>query len=373
MKVESCCSNELSEFYDKENVKENFAKLKKGKFMKISFVIPVFNEEQSLSRLYSEIIENSKSYEYEMIFIDDGSTDNSFKIMKKLAEKNRNIKVIKFRKNFGKSAGLQVGFEQANGDIIFTMDSDLQDNPKEIPNFIKKIEEGYDLVTGWKKKRRDPISKTVPSKFFNSITSGTFKLKLHDYNCGFKAYRKEVIEELDIYGEMHRYIPVLAYSKGFKVTEIPVEHRKREFGKSKYGVERYIRGFLDLLTVKLVTAYIHSPLYLFGRIGTTFSILGILIGLYLTVMKFGYGQPLSNRPLLYLSILFIMVGIQFFSIGLLGELIINQNRILNKRKKISIEETINLKNRKQEMGKRGKEIRLRYDLKSRMTDENQEY
>jgi len=310
--------------------------------MKLSFVIPVFNEEQSLEQLYYEIIENIRNYDYEVIFVDDGSTDSSFGKMKKLAEIDLKVRVLKFRKNFGKSAGLQVGFEHATGDIVFTMDSDLQDNPKEIPNFINKIEEGYDLVTGWKKKRRDPISKTVPSKFFNSVTSGTFKLKLHDYNCGFKAYRKEVIQELDIYGEMHRYIPALAYSKGFRVAEIPVEHRKREFGKSKYGIERYVRGFLDLLTVKLVTAYIHSPLYLFGRIGTTFSIFGFLIGLYLTIMKFGYGQPLSNRPLLYLSILLIMVGIQFFSIGLLGELIINQNRILNKREKISIEETINL-------------------------------
>ena len=319
--------------------------------MKLSFVIPVFNEEQSLEQLYSEIIDNIKNYDYEIIFIDDGSTDSSFEKMRELAENDLNVKVLKFRKNFGKSAGLQVGFEHATGDIIFTMDSDLQDNPKEIPNFIKKIEEGYDLVTGWKKKRRDPISKTIPSKLFNSVTSGTFKLKLHDYNCGFKAYRKEVIRELDIYGEMHRYIPALAYAKGFKVAEIPVEHRKREFGKSKYGIERYIRGFLDLLTVKLVTAYIHSPLYLFGRIGTTFSIIGFLLGLYLTIMKFGYGHPLSNRPLLYLSILLIMVGIQFFSIGLLGELIINQNRVLNKREKISIEKMINLEtgNGKQEI------------------------
>lgn len=310
--------------------------------MKLSFIIPVFNEEQSLQPLYSEILENIENDKYEIIFIDDGSTDGSFAIMQELAAKDKNVKVIKFRKNFGKAASLDVGFEAAQGDIIFTMDADLQDDPKEIINFIKKIEQGYDLVSGWKKKRKDPIHKTFPSKLFNAITAKFFRLKLHDYNCGFKAYRKEVIKELDIYGEMHRYIPALADSKGFKITEIPVHHRRRKFGKSKYGIERYIRGFLDLLTVKLVTSYTHSPLYLFGRIGTTFSIIGFLIGLYLTIMKLWFHQPLYNRPLLYLSILLIMLGLQFFSIGLIGELLVNQNRKQNKSKMISIEKKINL-------------------------------
>jgi len=310
--------------------------------MKLSFIIPVFNEEQSLQPLYSEILENIENCKYEIIFIDDGSSDGSFAVMKELAAKDKNVKIIKFRKNFGKAASLDAGFEAAQGDIIFTMDADLQDDPKEIINFIKKIEQGYDLVSGWKKKRRDPIHKTFPSKIFNTITAKFFKLKLHDYNCGFKAYRKEVIKELDIYGEMHRYIPALADSKGFQITEIPVNHRCRKFGKSKYGIERYIRGFLDLLTVKLITSYTHSPLYLFGRIGTTFSIIGFLIGLYLTIMKFWFHQPLYNRPLLYLSILLIMLGLQFFSIGLIGELLVNQNRKQNKSKTISIEKKINL-------------------------------
>ena len=309
--------------------------------MKLSFIIPVFNEEESLERLYSEILENIENKDYEIIFIDDGSSDNSFNIMERLAKRDKRVKIIKFRKNFGKSASLQTGFENAKGDIIFTMDADLQDNPTEIPEFIEKIEEGYDLVTGWKKNRKDPISKTIPSKFFNFITSRSFKLKLHDYNCGFKAYKKEVINEIDIYGEMHRYIPAIVHTKGFKVTEIPVEHRPREFGKSKYGVERYLRGFLDLLTVKLLTSFTHSPLYLFGRIGSTFSIIGFLIGLYLTIMKYAFHQPLYNRPLLFLSILLIMVGLQFFSIGLLGELIVNQSRDKNKKRIISIEKTLN--------------------------------
>ncbi|RLD56244.1 MAG: glycosyltransferase, partial [Bacteroidetes bacterium] len=208
--------------------------------MKLSFVIPTYNEEQSIEVLYREILENMSllkynELSYEIIFIDDGSTDNSFSKMQSIAEQDSNVKIVKFRKNFGKAAGLQIGFRIAEGDIIFTMDADLQDNPKEIPHFLKKIAEGYDLVTGWKKKRRDPISKTIPSKLFNSVTSSSFHLKLHDYNCGFKAYKKELIKEIDIYGEMHRYIPALAIAKGFKIAEIPVEHRKRKYGKSKYG------------------------------------------------------------------------------------------------------------------------------------------
>ena len=309
--------------------------------MKLSFVIPVYNEDQSLKQLYAEIIENTSNMKYEIIFVDDGSTDSSFEIMQELAKEDKKVKIIRFRKNFGKAAGLQSGFDAITGDIIFTMDADLQDDASEIPNFLKKLEEGYDLVTGWKKKRKDPISKTGPSKLFNSIVSSSFGLKLHDFNCGSKAYRKEVIKELDIYGEMHRYVPALAHAKGFKVAEIPVHHRSRKFGKSKYGAERYLRGFLDLLTVKLVTGYIHSPLYLFGRIGSTFSLAGILIGLYLTIMKLGFGQPLYNRPLLYLSTLLIILGLQFFSIGLLGELIVNQNRKGNRLNKITIKERIN--------------------------------
>ncbi|RLC57777.1 MAG: glycosyltransferase [Candidatus Cloacimonadota bacterium] len=310
--------------------------------MKLSFIIPVYNEQDSLKQLYSEIIENIKKYDYEIIFIDDGSIDNSYDILQKLANDDNNVKLIKFRKNFGKSAGLNIGFKAAKGNIVFTMDADLQDDPKEIEKFIKKLGEGYDMVTGWKVKRRDPISKTWPSKLYNKVTSNTFKLKLHDYNCGYKAYKKEVVDELDIYGEMHRYIPALADSLGFKIAEIPVHHRKRKFGKTKYGSERYLRGFLDLLTVKLVTGYIHSPLYLFGRVGFGFGIVGFIIALYLSIMKLGFGVPLYNRPLLYLGTLLMIIGLQFFSIGLLGELIINRNREENRKKNISIAEKINL-------------------------------
>ncbi|MBN1949126.1 MAG: glycosyltransferase [Candidatus Cloacimonetes bacterium] len=310
--------------------------------MKLSFVIPVFNEEQSLNRLHREIAENVRENEYEIIFVDDGSEDGSFYRLTELAGKDKRIKVLKFRRNFGKAAALQAGFDYANGEIIFTLDADLQDNPREIPNFLDKLEAGYDLVTGWKRKRKDPVSKTLPSRFFNFVTSSSFGLKLHDYNCGFKAYRREVVKELDLYGEMHRYIPALAHARGFRVGEIPVEHRQREFGHSKYGAERYIRGFLDLLTVKLVTGFGHNPLHLFGKIGTTLSLIGFLTGLYLTVMKFLFDQPLANRPLLFLAVLLIMVGLQFFSIGLLGELIVSRTRDRMSKRAISISHKINI-------------------------------
>ena len=311
--------------------------------MKLSFIIPAYNEEESLEQLYNEILQNRGDHQYEVIFIEDGSTDNTYSVMQQLAQKDSNVKVIRFRKNFGKAAALQTGFNYATGDVIFTMDADLQDNPAEINSFLAKLDEGYDLVTGWKKKRHDPLNKKIPSKLFNFITSLSFGLKLHDYNCGFKAYRREVVAELDIYGEMHRYIPALAHSKGFKVAEIVVDHRSRQFGKSKYGIERYLRGFLDLTTVKLLTHYARSPLYLFGNMGALISLVGVLIALYLSVLKIFFYQSLSNRPLLFLAVLLIMVGLQLFSVGLLSELMVNQNRRLNSKKYISIKEFVNIK------------------------------
>jgi len=315
--------------------------LDRNNSMKVSFVIPVLNEEDSLKTLYEEILENVIGWEYEFIFVDDGSTDKSLCIMKEIAEKDLNVKVISFRKNFGKSAALHVGFKEAKGDIVFTLDADLQDNPKEIPKFVEQINAGYDLVTGWKEKRLDPITKTLPSKLFNFVTSKTFKLALHDYNCGFKAYKKEVVNEIDVYGEMHRYIPALAKAKGFKIKEISVEHRSRKFGKSKYGFERYLRGYLDLLTVKLVTDYSRSPLYLFGGIGTILSLIGLAISLYLFIMRVLHLTYLSNRPILFFAVLLVVVGVQFISIGLIGELLVNQNRLHNKYTNISIKKRIN--------------------------------
>ncbi|MDD2331788.1 MAG: glycosyltransferase family 2 protein [Candidatus Cloacimonetes bacterium] len=317
--------------------------------MKLSFVIPVLNEQDSLEQLCSEILDNTlydkqqkiSETDLELLFIDDGSRDASFDVMLKLSQKYSFIKVIKFRRNFGKAAALQMGFSYASGDYIFTMDSDLQDNPAEIRNFIDELERGFDLVSGWKKKRRDPFHKTLPSKLFNYVTARVFRLKLRDYNCGFKLYRRELVKELDLYGEMHRYIPALANSLGYKISEIPVEHRAREHGRSKYGMERFLRGFFDLLTVKMVTQYVKSPLYLFGRIGLLSSAIGFALTIYLSILKIFWGQPLYNRPLLFLGILLILGGLQFISLGLISELIINRSNRSN-RKDISIEKIINL-------------------------------
>ncbi|HNX02729.1 MAG TPA: glycosyltransferase family 2 protein [Candidatus Cloacimonas sp.] len=309
--------------------------------MKLSFIIPILNEQDSLSELYDEILQNCVSYDYEIIFIDDGSSDNSFGVMQQMAAKDEKVKVIKFRRNFGKAAALQLGFTIASGEIVFTLDGDLQDNPIEIPHFIEKLNEGYDLVSGWKRKRHDPLYKTLPSKLFNFVTAKTFRLKLKDYNCGFKAYRHPLEKELTLYGEMHRYIPVLAHSLGYKVGEIAVTHRPRKYGKSKYGKERYLRGFFDLLTVKMITQYSKSPLYLFGRIGVASTLIGIIIGIYLAVLKLFYGQPLSNRPLLLLGILLIIGGLQFISLGLISELIVNRFR-QGKKTLISIAQCLNI-------------------------------
>jgi glycosyltransferase involved in cell wall biosynthesis len=306
----------------------------------LSFVIPVLNEADSLKQLYHEIKTNLGTHEAEIIFIDDGSTDASFQIMAELAANDKSVKVIKFRRNFGKAAALQKGFELATGEVVFTMDADLQDDPIEIPAFLAKLDEGFDLVSGWKKKRLDPLHKRLPSKLFNSVTAHTFKLKLKDYNCGFKAYRKTLVKELSLYGEMHRYIPALAHSLGYKVGEIPVQHRARKYGKSKYGIERYLRGFFDLMTVKMVTQYVKSPLYLFGRVGLLATLAGTLLTIYLAALKIFYGMPLSNRPLLFLGILMILGGLQFISLGLISELIIN--RVTStQRLPLSIEQTIN--------------------------------
>lgn len=309
--------------------------------MKLSFVIPVLDEQDSLRQLTSEIISHCHPHSYEIIFIDDGSRDDSYKVMQELASRDDAIKVVKFRRNFGKAAALQYGFKLAQGDVVFTMDADLQDNPVEIPKFLLKLDEGWDMVSGWKKKRRDPWHKTLPSKLFNWATANTFKLKLKDYNCGFKAYRSQVVKEIDLYGEMHRYIPALAHSLGFRISEIAVEHRKREHGRSKYGWERYLRGLFDLLTVKMVTHYIKSPLYLFGRVGLVSTLLGTALMLYLAVLKIFYGLPVTNRIHLYLAITLILGGLQFISLGLISELIINRISPLRSLP-VSVEKVINV-------------------------------
>ncbi len=311
--------------------------------MEISYVIPLLNEADSIRTLYKEIINNNPAADYEIIFIDDGSRDDSYVILKEVAAQDKRVRLVRFRRNFGKAAALQTGFNLAQGELIFTLDADLQDDPVEIPRFISKLKEGYDLVSGWKQKRNDPLYKTIPSKFFNLVAAKSFKLQLRDFNCGFKLYKKEVVKEINLYGEMHRYIPALANAMGFRVGELSVNHRPRMHGKSKYGMERYLRGFFDLLTVKMVTQYAKSPLYLFGRIGIVSIALGMILTAYLTILKLLYGHPLTNRPLLFLGILMILAGLQFFSMGLICELIINRSH--SRSKQISISETTNLEQR----------------------------
>lgn len=290
----------------------------------ISVVIPLYNEQDSLRELTAALREELFKLcekNYEIIYVNDGSTDRSPEILKDIVAGTSKVTVLNFRNNQGKSPGLSVGFKEAKYGIVITMDADLQDDPKELVNLIAKLDEGYDLVSGWKKKRQDPISKTIPSKFFNSVTSFFSGIKLHDFNCGLKAYRKPVTDSLDVYGELHRYLPALAYWQGFRVTEIPVVHHPRRFGKSKFGSSRFFKGFLDLLSIVFTNRYGKRPLHLFGTIGTILTLVGLGINVYVSI-EWANGIPLSNRPILLLGILLMMVGVQLISIGLLGEMIV---------------------------------------------------
>jgi glycosyltransferase involved in cell wall biosynthesis len=294
----------------------------------LSVVVPVYNEDNNINPLYREITSalSSLAKTYEIIFVDDGSNDNTFQVLKEIREKDEQVKIIKFRRNFGKSAALNSAFNFVKGNIIITIDGDLQDDPAEIPNFVDAIESGSDLVSGWKSSRKDPLTKKLPSKLFNKMTRLLTGVGLHDFNCGFKAYKKEVLDFISLYGEMHRYIPVLAAQYGFKITELKVEHRPRSYGKSKYGFSRLIKGFLDLITVKFLTEYSSRPLHVFGILGILSLIFGFFIGLYLVILKYWRNIILSDRPLLLLSILLIILGLQFISIGLLGEMITFRDR-----------------------------------------------
>ncbi len=289
----------------------------------VSVVIPLYNEQDSIAelgaKLESVLAEVAKG-NYEVIFVDDGSTDSSREEIRRLNFLNPRFHCISLRRNYGKSAALSLGFQAARGKIVVTMDADLQDDPEEIPNLLNKIREGYDLVSGWKKVRRDPLNKLLPSKLFNFVTSIVSGIRLHDFNCGLKAYKNVVVKQLNVYGEMHRYIPVLAHWDGFKVTEIPVRHHPRKYGRTKFGSARFIKGFLDLLTVMITTRYMQRPLHFFGTIGTIVTFLGFLINLYLLVEWIMGETYLSNRPLLLFGITLIIFGAQMVSIGLLGEM-----------------------------------------------------
>jgi glycosyltransferase involved in cell wall biosynthesis len=288
----------------------------------ISVVVPVHNEERSVALLYDELRSALEPLgtPWETVFVDDGSTDGTFAALTRLHSTVDNVRVVRLRRNFGKAAALRAGFDQVQGETVVTIDGDLQDDPAEIPRLLAKLDEGFDLVSGWKTRRRDPLSRRVLSRIFNRVTGAFSGVHLHDMNCGLKAYRAEVVNGLRLYGELHRFIPVLAHYRGFRIAELPVNHRPREHGRSRYGVERYLRGFLDLLTVSFIGRYRHRPLHLFGGLGLILGAFGTAILVYLTVLK-ALGNAIGHRPLLLLGVLLVVIGMQFFSLGLISEMI----------------------------------------------------
>jgi glycosyltransferase involved in cell wall biosynthesis len=308
--------------------------------MNISVVIPLLNEEESLAELsaWIEKVMNEHQFSYEILFIDDGSRDRSWTFIEELSAANPNVKGIRFRRNYGKSAALNVGFENASGDVVITMDADLQDSPDEIPELYRMItEDGYDMVSGWKKKRHDPVSKTIPTKLFNWATRKVSKVKLHDFNCGLKAYKHDVVKSIEVYGEMHRYIPFIAKTAGYsKIGEKIVHHQARKYGRTKYGgFSRFINGFLDLLTIAFIARFGKRPMHIFGLWGTVLFIIGFLIACYFAYMKiFMDLGKMTERPLFYLALLCMVVGSQLFIGGFLAELI---NRNSTERNKYLIQ------------------------------------
>lgn len=295
--------------------------------MDISLVIPLYNEEESLPELSEWIdrVMKANHFSYEIIYVDDGSTDESWNVIEELRKKNPNIKGIKFQRNYGKSAGLNEGFRAAEGEVVITMDADLQDNPEEIPEMRRMIlENGFDIVSGWKKKRYDnTFTKNIPSRFFNAVTRKVSGIKLHDFNCGLKAYRNKVVKTIEVYGEMHRYIPVIAKWSGFKkIGEKVVEHRARKYGVSKFGWERFVNGFLDLISISFVGRFAKRPMHFFGLLGTLFFLIGIGITVSLIITKiFDPVFTLTNRPGFYLALTTVIIGVQLFLAGFIGELI----------------------------------------------------
>ena len=294
--------------------------------MDVSIVVPLFNEDESLSELcaWIEKVVTAHHFSYEIILVDDGSIDESWQVIETLSEANPQIKGIKFQRNYGKSAALNEGFKAAKGDVVITMDADMQDSPDEIPELRRMIvEENYDLVSGWKKKRYDPLTKTIPTKFFNGVTRRTSGIKLHDFNCGLKAYKLKVVKSIEVYGEMHRYIPVIAKWAGFrKIGEKVVEHRSRKYGTTKFGWERFINGFLDLATITFVSKFGKRPMHFFCLYGTLFFLFGLLMIVYLVIAKLiSLEFALTNRPSFYIAMTTMIIGMQLFLAGFIAELI----------------------------------------------------
>ena len=315
--------------------------------MEISLVIPVYNEEESLTPLMEWIsrVMEANRFSYEVIFVDDGSTDASWDVITRLKERYPVIRGIRFRRNYGKSPALYCGFDAAEGDVVITMDADMQDSPDEIPELYRMVtHDGYDLVSGWKQKRYDPLGKTLPSKFFNLTARVTSGIKLHDFNCGLKAYKKKVVKSIEVYGEMHRFIPILAKQAGFKrIGEKVVQHRARQFGVSKFGWERMIKGYIDLLTVLFMTRFGRRPMYIFGGIGTLMFLVGAVITVYLIVKKLTLQadglplRPVTEQPLFYIALLAVGLGVQTFLAGFLGEMV---NRSSPERNRYLVDERL---------------------------------
>jgi len=315
----------------------------------LSVIVPLFNEQESLTdlldQLYAALHDRElrqlfeEEFNFEIIMVDDGSTDGSCRLISNMIMSRPEIRLISFQRNFGKTAALSAGFMAATGDYICTIDADLQDDPFAIKELIIKMQEGYDLVSGWKQERKDPLSKTIPSKLFNLVTRLFTGISLHDFNCGLKLYRKEVTRRLELRGDMHRYIPVLAEWMGFKIAELPVRHQARKFGSTKYNSSRFFSGLFDFLSVLFITRYLRRPMHFFGMAGLTSFFLGFSISLYVTLDKILLHKPVSNRPILFLGILLLILGVQLFSTGLLGEMLSTSS---SKESLFAVHETVNL-------------------------------
>lgn len=296
---------------------------KKGPVIDLSVVVPIYNERESIGKLYEKLekILPGLNLKYEVLLIDDGSMDDTYSQLLKIHRKNKLFKIIRFRKNFGQTAAMNAGFDYANGKVIITLDADLQNDPRDIPVLLRKLNEGYDIVSGWRKNRKDKAIRRFPSTVANKIISKLTGVHLHDYGCTLKAYRKEVIDNINLYGEMHRYIPAIASWMGVRVAEVPVIHHGRKYGKSKYGISRTIKVILDIITLKFLLSYSQSPIQVFGLLGLFSAAAGFFITAYLIVMRIFFNQSLSNRPLFILSIFMVFIGVQLITMGLLAEVL----------------------------------------------------
>lgn len=327
-----------------ERVTTRVADISEPTIESLSVLIPVMNEEGNLEELHRRLSAqlDEIGLPWEIVFVDDGSQDNTWQLITRLSDQDTRIVGLRHRRNFGKARALANGFRIVQGDVVVTMDGDLQDDPSELPNFLSTLDSGFDLVSGWKQRRQDPFGKTAPSKLFNWTVRKTSGVPLHDFNCGFKAYRHEVTQSIRLYGELHRFTPVLASAEGFRIAELPVKHHARKWGSSKYGWSRLTKGFLDLLTVIFLTQYRQRPMHLFGLPGLLSMVLGVIAGLWLIVEKFAFNEAIGTRPLLMLAVLLVVIGAQFFGLGLLGEFLAHGSHESRDPEALPLRETVGL-------------------------------